>query len=93
MPHISDTLRELVHKRAKGFCEYCYASDEILIMMHIDHIKPFTRDGETAEGNLALACTMCNQSKSDFETGIDPETNEEIALYNPRTQSWDEHFY
>jgi hypothetical protein len=92
MVHISKALRDLVRKRANGYCEYCCADGDILITMHIEHIKPVAKDGQTDEGNLALACAICNQSKSEFETGIDPETNEEVALYNPRTQHWNDHF-
>lgn len=93
MAYISNILREFVHKRAKTFCEYCYASEAILVTMHIDHIRPVAKDGQTDRDNLALTCAMCNQSKSDFETGIDPESDTEVPLFNPRTQNWRDHFY
>ena len=42
--------------------------------------------------NLAAACWPCNRAKSDATTGIDPRSGAVTALFNPRTQQWDEHF-
>ena len=33
-----------------------------------------------------------NRFKSDFETGFDPVTEQEVALFLPREQSWSAHF-
>ena len=57
--------------------------------MHVEHIMP---DGGNALGNLALACASCNLSKARATTAPDPETNESVSLFNPRTQIWSEHF-
>ena len=57
-----------------------------------DHIIPETAGGLTARENLWLACERCNRYKSDRTTAIDPQTNHEIPLFNPRTQKWREHF-
>jgi len=35
---------------------------------------------------------ICNRHKSDKLAAIDPDTNEAVALFNPRTQNWFEHF-
>lgn len=42
--------------------------------------------------NLALACQRCNGYRYNFTTGIDPQTNEIIPLFNPRQQNWSDHF-
>ena len=42
--------------------------------------------------NLCLACRTCNEYKSDTTEAIDPLTGELLALFNPRQQSWKEHF-
>jgi hypothetical protein len=34
----------------------------------------------------------CNLSKATAVTAIDPDTGEEVPLFNPRRQMWDEHF-
>lgn len=57
--------------------------------MHIDHIIPGAGDHPD---NLALACASCNLSKNDAIAIVDPETGERVALFNPRTQRWSEHF-
>lgn len=42
--------------------------------------------------NLALACVSCSLRKWAKQTATDPDTDEEVPLFNPRRQSWDEHF-
>jgi HNH endonuclease len=57
--------------------------------MHIDHIVP--RGGDHPD-NLALACASCNLTKGDATQALDPLTGARVPLFNPRTQSWSEHF-
>ncbi len=57
--------------------------------MHVEHINPAGGDDPD---NLCLACPNCNLSKATATTAIDPETDREIPLFNPRHQKWDEHF-
>lgn len=92
MVRISQNLRNLVIERAKGLCEYCQTAQIIVVTMEIDHIVPEVDDGQTVESNLCLTCRGCNGFKQDFQTGIDPESNETFPLYNPRTQNWGDHF-
>ena len=42
--------------------------------------------------NLAWSCFGCNAYKHTKTEGIDPETNQKISLFNPRQQSWHDHF-
>jgi hypothetical protein len=42
--------------------------------------------------NLALACFHCNRRKSNKVTANDPESGEFVPLFNPRQQSWNDHF-
>lgn len=60
--------------------------------LEIEHIIPTAKGGGDEESNLWLACPICNRHKSDKISAIDPETGEEVLLYNPRTQDWNEHF-
>jgi hypothetical protein len=39
-----------------------------------------------------LSCAPCNNFKGDQTTAVDPETSERVALFNPRSQDWFEHF-
>jgi hypothetical protein len=82
-----------VEKRANGRCEYCHAPQRVSgYRFHTEQIIPRARGGSDALRNLALACATCNLAKGDRTVGIDPRTGLEIGLFNPRTQSWDEHF-
>jgi hypothetical protein len=60
--------------------------------LHIDHIIPVAAGGTNDEANLWLACQLCNNHKSDKMGAVDPETGENSALFNPRTQKWTDHF-
>jgi hypothetical protein len=92
MSRIPPALREAVRERAGGYCEYCKASDEIILDIEVDHIRPRSADGPTTLDNLCYACPRCNGRKSTHQTGIDPESGQEVALYNPRLHRWQEHF-
>jgi hypothetical protein len=41
---------------------------------------------------LALACRRCDERRYNFVTGVDPETQETVPIFNPRLQRWAEHF-
>jgi hypothetical protein len=58
----------------------------------VEHIVPEAAAGPTVEENLWLACVHCNQFKADRTHAEDPLTDEVVALFNPRTQVWKEHF-
>lgn len=60
--------------------------------LQVEHIVPLAAGGETVESNLWLACGLCNRNKGTQTHAIDPVNNELIALFNPRTQNWLEHF-
>lgn len=60
--------------------------------MVIDHIFPEALGGVSEEENLWLACRRCNEFKGIQTTGIDPQTNSVVTLFNPRFQTWTDHF-
>ena len=92
--YISDTLRREIAERANHRCEYCQTAQRISgAQMHIEHIIPLSQDGTSDEGNLCLSCAWCNSFKSVKTRAIDPQTDAEVPLYNPRTQTWVEHFH
>lgn len=92
MARISDSMRQQVIQRARGRCEYCRTQQIIVVSMEIDHIIPQSAEGKTDLDNLCLACVGCNGFKLDFQIGIDPETEIETPLFNPRIQNWNDHF-
>jgi HNH endonuclease len=74
-------------------CEYCHAPQGVSgYRFHLEHIVPVTAGGSDVLSNRALACATCNLAKTDKVVGIDSRTGEETALYDPRTQVWEQHF-
>jgi hypothetical protein len=86
-------MRKQVEQRAQERCEYCHAPQNACgYRFHLEHLIPRTLGGKDALPNRALACASCNLAKADKVKGIDPITGEEVVLFNPRTQVWEEHF-
>ncbi len=86
-------LQRVVSRRAGGRCEYCGLSQEGQeARFHVDHVVPAAHGGETVGGNLALACVSCSLRKAARQFAIDPESGAEATLFNPRADSWAEHF-
>src|SRR5574341_1487041 len=80
----------LVHERASYRCEYCQTAQRVIGQaMDVEHIDPAGGDHPV---NLCLACSSCNLSKAQAISALDPETGLVVALFNPRTQVWSEHF-
>lgn len=90
---LSPTVRRRVAEEARHRCGYCLVSEELLGMaMSLDHLVPVAQGGGNEPENLWLACRRCNEYKADQIQAADPQTGEIAALFNPRRQSWDEHF-
>ena len=60
--------------------------------MHVEHIVARQHRGATLADNLALACNRCNAFKGPNLSSIDPQTDEMVPVFHPRTDSWDDHF-
>src|SRR5712671_2413710 len=91
---MDERTRLLVRQRAGNRCEYCglAAAQSPVAKLQIEHIVPRKHGGTDNERNLALACIDCNLHKGANLAGIDPETGRIVELFNPRTQSWADHF-
>jgi HNH endonuclease len=90
---IGDRTRQLVRKRAKYRCEYCHSLEEAsATQFTIDHLVPRSLGGSNESDNLALACQRCNGHRYNFTTGIDPQSQTVVPLFNPRQQEWSDHF-
>lgn len=78
----------LVLERAKRRCEYCRTPLEYF---QLEHIVSRKLGGSDDPDNLACACLRCNLAKGTLISGLN-EDGEEVRLFNPRSQPWDEHF-
>jgi hypothetical protein len=89
----TEKLKLQVKERAKNICEYCRSQSAFSSQpFAIEHIKPFIEGGKTVLSNLAFACQGCNGHKFTHTTGDDPVTRQEVPLFNPRKQKWNENF-
>src|SRR5262245_63154890 len=90
---ISADVEQRVRTAAANRCGYCLSPQHLVMArLHIEHIIPRARDGSDDEMNLWLSCPLCNGHKSDRTEALDPETRHTVPLFNPRLQSWLEHF-
>jgi len=91
--YISKAVRRRVRNTFGNRCSYCLAAQRyVLSKLEVEHIIPFALGGSNDEWNLCLACRLCNLYKSYQIEAIDPITKAVVALYNPRTQVWSDHF-
>jgi len=85
--------RQLVRERAGNVCEYCRLPQTSYdLMFHVEHIIAQQHKQDDSLRNLALACDQCNLHKGTNLATIDQESLEQVQLFNPRTDNWDEHF-
>ncbi len=64
--YIGPALRRQIDADARNRCGYCLTSARITgTSMEIDHIIPESLAGTTVRENLWLACSMCNDCKSN----------------------------
>jgi 5-methylcytosine-specific restriction endonuclease McrA len=64
---ISDRLRFRILMRDGFTCKSCGASPtkELGVELHVDHIIPWSKGGETIENNLETKCSKCNLGKGN----------------------------
>ena len=87
------TTTARVRARAGNRCEYCRIHQQhYLITFHVEHIIARQHRGSDADSNLALACHFCNRHKGPNLAGMDPTIGELSRLFNPRTDTWSQHF-
>lgn len=90
---IPPALRDQVRDRAGDRCEYCQLPQACTVLPHeADHIRSQKHHGPTVLENLCWACARCNEFKGSDVSSYDPVTDELVAVFNPRTHAWVEHF-
>lgn len=48
-------------------CKLCGATPQDGARLHVDHIIPWSKGGETVYENLQILCETCNIGKSNIE--------------------------
>jgi len=67
--NINWRLRFIIMRRDNFKCKICGRSPatDPKITLHVDHIIPWTKEGETIPDNLHTLCSVCNIGKSNLE--------------------------
>ncbi len=90
---IAADLERRVRETAHDRCGYCLSPQRLVMArLEIEHIIPIAKGGTSSEANLWLCCPLCNRFKSDRTSALDPDSGADAVLFNPRTESWSEHF-
>ena len=90
---VAPSLEQFVRYRAGNRCEYCRFPQAYHVRrFHIDHVIARKHVDDEQLDNLALACYRCNGCKGTNIAGIDPVSKVLTPLFNPRKDTWDEHF-
>ena len=93
MTTIPQWLQARLQAQAGTRCGYCRTSAKITGQpLTVEHIVPVSQGGSSDEANLWLSCRRCNEYKGAQIEGLDPVTNQQVVLFNPRQQNWREHF-
>ena len=62
---MTDSLRYDILKRDNFRCQICGSSAQDGVKLHVDHIIPVSKGGQTIASNLRTLCDRCNMGKSD----------------------------
>ena len=93
MAYIPDKLKTEIHGLARARCEYCLIGEIFSEKPHeFDHIIATQHGGQTQRDNICLACFECNRQKGPNLCSVDPATGDVERLFDPRHQTWNDHF-
>lgn len=62
---LTPSLRYDIMKRDRFRCVLCGRTSKDGIALHVDHILPVSKGGQTIPSNLRTLCDVCNLGKSD----------------------------
>lgn len=90
---VSKPLYARLSRQAGTRCGYCRTSSQVIGQpLTVEHIIPRALGGSSHEDNLWLSCRRCNEFKGAQVEATDPETGLSVPLFDPRRQSWRDHF-
>jgi hypothetical protein len=90
---MAKSLSIRLREQAGARCGYCRTSMAVTgDALTIEHLIPVARGGTSDEANLWLSCRRCNETKGTQVEAVDPVSGERVLLFNPRRQTWHEHF-
>ena len=85
--------RDRVRGLADNRCGYRLSPQHLVLgPLEFEHIVPRSKGGLDDESNLWLACRMCNNFKAAQTSAYDPQTGQDVNLFNPQQDPWLDHF-
>ncbi len=91
--YASKKNKVIVRERVGECCEYCKALRAFATSFFCaEHIIPVALGGDNNLENLAYSCDICNINKAAKIAVTNPATGQEIPLFHPRKDNWNEHF-
>ncbi|MEH1794281.1 HNH endonuclease [Nostoc sp.] len=91
--YIPVELKNKIRSHFNNLCAYCHTAEALTVTtFEFEHIIPLSSGGKTVFENICLACPFCNRYKATRQTAIDPNTQNEVKLFNPQQQLWVDHF-
>ncbi|MEH2319491.1 HNH endonuclease [Nostoc sp.] len=91
--YLSVELKNKIRSHFANLCAYCRTAEALTVTtFEFEHIIPLSAGGGTVFENLCLACPSCNRYKATRQTAIDPNTQDQVKLFNPQQQLWADHF-
>lgn len=68
-------LRLRVYERDRFRCVFCGRNpiSDLGVELHVDHVRPFSKGGQTTFENLQTLCSVCNLGKSDRTDVVLPQ--------------------
>jgi hypothetical protein len=74
-------------------CGYCQMQEEVSgVPLTIEHVIPRSKGGTDEDDNLWLSCRLCNEKKGSLIEALVPDTGDVVPLFDPRRQTWSDHF-
>jgi hypothetical protein len=90
---ISEELRRFLAERADFLCEYCLLhEDDGFFAFQVDHIISRKHGRRSDPSKLAFTCPVCYRRKGSDIGTISRRTSALTRFFNPRADSWLEHF-
>ncbi|MEH1886472.1 HNH endonuclease [Nostoc sp.] len=91
--YIPVELKNKIRSHFNNLCAYCHPAEALTVTtFEFEHIIPLSSGGKTVFENICLACPSCNRYKATRQTAIDPNTQNEVKLFNPQQQLWVDYF-
>jgi hypothetical protein len=91
--YIPIQLRRRIRELDRNRGAYCHSPEALMgVTFEIEHILPVSLGGEPQWDNLCLSCPTCNRHKANRSTALDPQHGEDVSLFHPRQQRWNDHF-